>query len=39
MTDADPRCQECGSDLVMPTLLEHGEQECWACGAVWVATR
>lgn len=32
-----PRCPNCGSDFVMPTLLAIGEWECWepSCYAVW----
>lgn len=38
--DAD-RCRECGSRVVMPTLLAPGEWECWEpdCYAVWTVDR
>lgn len=34
-------CLQCGSDLVMSTLLAPGEVECWEpdCLAVWTVER
>lgn len=41
LTEADMRCPNCGSDLVMLTLLAPRELECWEpdCFAVWTVDR
>lgn len=38
---AADRCPACGSRVVMPTLLEPGEWECWEqdCKAIWTVER